>query len=203
MRGAGPADALSGRRLPFAIVPFRGNVVYRQVRHARRRLLWVPSTDPYRWSVGFPALYTSLSEDVAIAERIKRTGTDPTHTVLGTALVEIRSVADLTTPADLAAAGVTPADITGPSYILTQRLGRQAFDQELAGLLVPAAILGLAEIFPRFRYVPARGRATERPMPHDGVNLVLVLDRFGPKDVFNRDVEPRRTVTVFGIPPTT
>ncbi len=165
MPGAGPAEALRGRRLSFLIVPFRGNVVYRQVRYARRRLLWVPSTDPYRWSVGSPALYTSLSEDGVIAERVKRTGTDPTRIVLGTAFAEIPSVADFTTPAGLAGAGVAPADITGPSYILTQRLGRQAFDQGLAGLFVPAAILGLADIFPRFRYIPARGRATERTMP--------------------------------------
>ncbi len=201
MPAASPAEAPSRRGRSFAIVPFRGDVVYRQVRYARKRLLWVPSTDPYRWNVGFPALYTSLSEDVAIAERVKRTGADPTRIVLGTARADIRSIADLTAPAGLAVVGFTLADITGPAYVLTQRLGRQAYDQGLAGLLVPAAIFGLAEIFPTFRYAPSRGRAADRHMPHGGVNLILFPGRFAPHEVFKRDARPRRTVTVFGIPP--
>ncbi|MBI4342532.1 MAG: RES family NAD+ phosphorylase [Candidatus Omnitrophica bacterium] len=197
---ARPAEAPGGRRLSLTVVPFLGDVVYRQVRYARRRLLWIPSIDPYRWSVGFPALYTSLFEDVAIAERIKRTGADPTRIVLGTARTEIQSVADLITPTGLAAAGVTLADITGPGHVRSQRLGREAYDRGVAGLLVPAAIFGLAEIFPTFRYAPARGRSADRSMPRDGVNLVLFLERFAPNDAFVRDVRPRRTVTVCGIP---
>ena len=174
--------------------------MYRQVRYARRRQLWTASADSFRWSVGFPALYTSLAEDVAIAERIKRTGAAPTRIVIGRATVTVSAVAELTTAAGLAAAGLVLADVTGAGYAIPQRLGRQAYEQGLAGLLVPAAIAGLAMLYPTFRYAPARGRAVERPMPIDGVNLVLFPPRFGLHDTFVPDVRSRRVVSVVGRP---
>jgi len=174
--------------------------VYRQVRHSWRRELWTASPDSFRWSVGFPALYTSLTEDVAIAERIRRTGTHPTRIVIGRATVTVGAVAELTTPTGRAAAGVALADVIGPSYAVPQRLGRQAYEQGLAGLLVPAAIIGLATIYPTFRYAPARGRVLDRPMPIEGINLVVFPQRFGVRDAFVPVIRSRHVVIIFGRP---
>lgn len=143
--------------------------MYRQVRHRWRHELWSATTAPFRWSVGFPALYTSLAEDVAIAERIKRTGTNPTRIVIGRAKAKLTAIAELTTPLGLAAAGTALADIMGTTHMASQRLGRLAYEQGVTGLLVPAAIVGLAAIYPVIRYAPARGRAVDRPMPAEGI----------------------------------
>lgn len=195
-----PGGAPGPRRLSFLVRPFHGEVVYRQVRYSWRRELWTASTGSFRWSVGVPALYTSLVEDVAIAERIKRTGAAPTRIVIGRATATVSAVADCTTPAGLAAAGVALADVIGPNYAIPQRLGRQAYEQGLAGLLVPAAIIGLATIYPTWRYAPARGRAVDRAMPIEGINLVLFPERFGVRDTFVPDVRSRRVVIIFGRP---
>lgn len=195
-----PGGVLPARRLSFLVRPFHGEVVYRQVRYAWRRELWTASADPFRWSVGLLALYTSLTEDVAIAERIKRTGADPTRIVIGRAMVTLRAVGELNTPAGLRAAGVTLADLTGPSYALPQGLARQAYAQGVAGLLVPAAIIGLASIYPTFRYAVARGRAVDRPMPVEGSNLVLFPERLGGRNTFVPDVRPRSAITISGHP---
>ncbi len=101
---------------------FRGRLIYRQVLTARRRRLWAPSSHPWRWNTDFPALYTSLEENVAIAERIKLTLARPTAIVLAWADAVVRDVLDLTDPAIQALLKVDWRMLVADTYDVPQTL---------------------------------------------------------------------------------
>jgi len=169
-------DAAAVAALATARVrPFAGRVIHRQrlVQWANR--LWEPVTDPWRWSAGFPAVYTSLALEVSITERIKRTLGQPVRIVVGVAAVRMARVLDLTTQDALRTLGVTTDGLTGNNYSLTQQLGRMLRDTGVAGALAPAAIATTAALYPRFRMV-RDGRATVHRTPSQGTNLVIYTE---------------------------
>lgn len=155
--------------------PFAGRVIYRQRLAAWADRLWEPIVDPWRWSSGFPAAYTSLALEVAIAERIKRTLGRSVRLVVGIAAVRIAKVLDLTEQDVPDALGVTTGDLATDDYTLTQHLGRMLRDADVTGVLVPAAIAATADLYPRFRMVRDR-RATLHTTPSEGINLVIYTE---------------------------
>ncbi len=172
----GSLDAATVAALAAARVrPFAGRVMHRQrlVHWADR--LWEPVTHPWRWSAGFPAVYTSLALDVAIAERIKRTLGRPVRIVVGIATVRIARVLDLTEQDNLRTLGVTTDRLTVDDYTLTQQLGRMLRDAGVAGALAPAAIMTTAALYPHFRMV-RDGRAAIHGTPSQGINLVIYTE---------------------------
>ncbi len=147
-----PAGALAERQHRFKHrAPFIGTVVFRQVRAGQR--LWRPSTGRYRWSEGFPTLYTSLELGVAFAERIKYVGPMPTDLEVGQAHVTIRRVVDLTGEQTLGELGVTAEDISGEQddRALPRRIGPELYKAGASALLVSAAIAVVARSYPRYR----------------------------------------------------
>lgn len=163
--------------------PFSGRVVHRQVRRPHAHALWDPGLGPYRWNSGFPALYTSLSLEVALAERIKRTLARPVELVVGIAQADLRVTLDLTAPAVRATLGVTAEELTADDHTLTQQLGRRLYDGGTTALLVPAAIASTAALYPRF---PIRrdGRVSIHATPAQGTNLLIYTDHLRPGDAY-------------------
>jgi hypothetical protein len=142
---------MGARALTAARVrPFAGRVIHRQRLAQWADRLWEPVTDPWRWSAGFPAVYTSLASAVATAERIKRTLGRPVRIVVG----------------------VTTEGLTADDHTFTQQLGRTLRDARVTGALAPAAIATTAALYPRFRMV-RDGRATVHMTPSQGTNLVI------------------------------
>jgi RES domain-containing protein len=169
------AEATAGAR------PFSGRVVHRQVLEAVASRLWAPTLRSGRWNQGFAALYTALDLDVALAERIKRTLMRPASLAVASADATIGRTVDLTEPAPLGRFGLSPSEITAPSYSLPQRLGAALFEKGITALLVPAALATTARIFPRFEFV-REGRREIRITPATGTNLVLFTDNLGRGD---------------------
>lgn len=163
--------------------PFSGRVVHRQVRRPYAPALWDPGLGPYRWNSGVPALYTSLSLGVALAERIKRTLARPVELVVGVAQADLGATLDLTAPAVRAVLGVTAEELTADDCTLTQQLGRQLYDAGATALLVPAAIAGTAALYPRFS-MQRDGRVSIHATPPQGANLLIYTDHLQPGDAY-------------------
>ena len=163
--------------------PFSGRVVHRQVRRPHAHALWDPGFGPYRWNSGFPALYASLSLDVALAERIKRTLARPVDLVVGVAQADLRITLDLTAPAVQATLGMTAEELTADDHTLTQQLGRRLYDAGATALLVPAAITSTAALYPRFS-MRRDGRVSIHATPAQGTNLVIYTDHLRPGDAY-------------------
>jgi RES domain-containing protein len=168
-------DPRAGRRDLPPHKPFHGRILIRQVVAEAAATLWVPTVRPYRWSSGFPALYTSLELDVAIAERLKRTGLRRTRLAVGVARATIRRTVDLTADVALSVVGETVQDVSGPDYDVPQRVGRGLFEAGIAALLVPAVITEVAHQYPRFLFVRG-GHSEQRRTPSSGTNLVIFPD---------------------------
>src|SRR5437867_11452810 len=101
--------------------PFSGHIVYRQVVDEHHAVLWRPSHHPWRWNLGFPALYTSLELNVAIAERLKIAFALPVRLVVGLAEATLARVLDLTASGTLAKLGIVRDDLTSDDYPVTHR----------------------------------------------------------------------------------
>ncbi len=164
-----------GRGILFPSHPFQGRIIIRQMVADAAATLWAPTVRPYRWSSGFQALYTSLDLDVAIAERLKRTGQRRTRLAVGVAQASIQHTVDLTSDAALSALGASLQDVVGPGYPVPQRIGRTLFEAEVGALLVPAAIAEVARQYPRFLFGRGR-RVDERQTPGAGINFVIFPD---------------------------
>ncbi len=113
-----PAASIAGApppgRHPLLLPrPFQGRIIIRQVMAEAAAMLWVPTVRPYRWSSGFPALYASLDMDVAVAERLKRTGLRRTRLAVGVARASIQKTVPLTRNAALAASVVRFMTLSG------------------------------------------------------------------------------------------
>ncbi len=163
--------------------PFHGEIVHRQVRRPYAPALWEPGLGPYRWNSGFPALYTSLTLEVAFAERIKHTRARPVALVVGKAQANLSTTLNLAIPAIQRVLGVAAADLTGDNYSVPQRLGRRLYDVGVTALVVPAAIATTAALYPRFSM--RRGaRAAVYDTPVEGTNLVIYTDRLRPGDIY-------------------
>lgn len=163
------------RNTPVEPRPFQGRIIVRQVVAEAVAALWRPTVHPHRWSRGFPALYTSLDLDVAIAERLKRTGLRRTRLAVGLARASIQRTVDLSLDASLATVGASTQGVTGLDYTVPQRIGRELFEGGVAALLVPAAIAEVAQHYPRFRLVQDR-HVEERATPGTGIHLVIFPD---------------------------
>jgi len=163
--------------------PFAGLVVYRQRLTRWAKNLWEPVTDSWRWSSGFPAVYTSLALNVAIAERIKRTLARPVRLVVGIASARIAKVVDLTEREALDTLGLAVKDCTADEYTLPQQLGRMLRDAGVTAVLVPAAIAATASLYPRFR-MARNGRTTIHVTPAQGTNLVIYTENLGRRDEY-------------------
>lgn len=152
---------------------FEGRVVFRQVLRSRAAERWLHSVHPGRWNPAFPALYTSLSLDVALAERLKRTGTDVTDLTVGIGEVSLEHVVDLTIPAALAEFGATPEDVVRDSeYGVPHRIATALHAKGIMGLLVPAALSSVSRLLPRF--VVRRDQHEEtHETPSSGIHLVI------------------------------
>lgn len=156
--------------------PFAGIVVFRNVVRVQALRLWAPTTRPGRWSDGFPALYTSLSLEVSLAERVKRTTIDVVELTVGEAAVTLGMVADLTTRRSRQPLHMTLRDITGSDYTVSQQIAARAYRAGLAGLRVPAAIRLVAKEYPTIVVYRGDSRVRLRT-PHSGINLVVFPDR--------------------------
>ncbi len=154
-------------------VRFQGRVIYRQVLRAQSPRRWLYSTYPGRWNPSFPALYTSLSLDVALAERLKRTGTDLTDLTVGVGDVALERVADLTTPAALTRWGIGPEDVVlDRDYRVPHRIAATLHAEGATGLLAPAALSSVSRLLPRFVLRRDTHEETRRT-PSSGVNLII------------------------------
>jgi len=173
--------------------PFSGRIVHRQVVGDRSDFLWQPTVLPWRWNAGFAALYTSVELHVTLAERLKIAFTFPIRLVVGLAEAAIARVLDLTAPSTLARLGLARDDLTTDDYSVTQHLAVAFFAAGVTALLVPAAIEGVARLYPRFRLVRGK-QAIVYPTPASGVNLVISpdnlrhLDRYPEIDRFACEV---------------
>ena len=85
---------LTGGYALIDVLPITPTLIYRQRLSAYARQLWAPTLQG-RWNDDLPALYTSLSLDTALAERVKRTAARPITIVVGIAQIELRRVAVL------------------------------------------------------------------------------------------------------------
>jgi len=145
--------------------------------------LWEPSFGPYRWNSGFPALYTSLTLEVALAERIKRTRARPVELVVGKAQASLHAVLDLTGDSVQKALGVAVADLTADDYSVAQRLAHRLYDAGVTALVVPAAIATTATLYPRFSM--RRGARTAiYDTPVEGTNLVIYTENLHRGDAY-------------------
>jgi len=86
----------------------------------------------------FGALYLSASSEGCLAELATRTDTPPELSE-GTIEVRLDRVCDLADPATRDALGVSPADLSGPDWTVTQQLGRAIRDAGFQGIRVPSA----------------------------------------------------------------
>lgn len=128
---------------------FEGKVIYRQVLRSRRAERWLYSARPGRWNPSFAALYTSLSLDVALAERLKRTGTDLTGLTVGVGDIVLERVVDLTTAAVHAWLGITLEDIVmDRDYRISHRIATMLHAEGVTGLLAPAALSSVSRTVP-------------------------------------------------------
>lgn len=168
-------------RRHFVVRPFAGIVVFRNVARAEALQLWTPSIRAYRWNIGFPALYASLSLEVSLAERVKRTTTNPVELTVGEAAVVLGMVADLTTVWSRRQIGITMRDVAAIDYSVPQRIGTRARRAGPAGLLVPAAIRSVSRLYPAIAIRRGGTRFLFRT-PGSGVNLVVFPDRTQPTD---------------------
>ena len=162
----------SAGRQPFVVRPFVGTVVFRNVARIRTTQLWTPTVRPGRLSKGFPALYASLSLEVSLAERVKRTTVDAVELTVGEGAVALGMVADLTATQARQQVRVTLRGLTGTDYTVPQRIGARAYHAGLAGLLVPAAIRTVANQYPAIIMHVNNVRLRFRT-PSSGVNLVV------------------------------
>jgi RES domain-containing protein len=153
--------------------PFGAHIVFRQVVRAWGRL-WEPVMSA-RWNVGFPALYTGLDLDVALTERLKRTGPVSVRLIVGRADALIARTVDLCDLSILARLGPRTAELV-EDYALPQELGGAFLRTGVTGLLVPAAIAETAHLYPRFRLVREGQTLEVRQTPAQGVNLVIFTD---------------------------
>jgi RES domain-containing protein len=176
---------------------FSGRVVHRQVLAARRRRLWRPSTRPWRWNTDFPALYTSLDEAVAIAERIKLTRARRIRILVGRAEATIHRTLDLTDASMQALLEVTPEELIAEDYDVPQALGALLFRGGVTGLLVPAALEAVAHVYPSFEMVRRQHREI-RKTPAGGTNLVIFTDNLTRDDGYLE--QSRFACEIAGIP---
>jgi RES domain-containing protein len=160
----------------YGSVSFSGEVVWRNVVAAAAATLWYPTPAGWRWNPAFPAIYTSLDEAVCLAERVKRSGRRLIQILVGRAKVTVNGIGDLTSPAVQSGFGVTPDQLTvEEDYAAPQRIAAAAYAAGLSGLLVPAAMVTVAELYPFI--LVRRGRQVSRiATPQVGTNLVLFPD---------------------------
>lgn len=190
-----PASALADAARQ--VRAFSGRIIHRQVPAANEAALWQPTLRSWRWNRGFPALYTSLELDVALAERIKVTLAVPTILVVGVADATIARTLALTDPSTLAGLGLTLENLTQSDYAFTQDLGTAFHASGVTALLVPAALRETAQFYPRFRFT-RDGHIAIRATPDSGVNLVLFTDNLHRHDAYPETA--RFTCEVAGIP---
>lgn len=192
MSDAAVEGAPSGRRSHFVVRAFSGPVVYRTVRAVNATTLWRASEPGYRWNPDFPAIYTSLAFEVSLAERLKHTAVRTVAIVVGIAHAAVTRVADLRDAASLRHFRVSSEDLMRDDYAEPHRITRSVYRTGAAGLLVPAAIGGIAQTHPRMRLTRERIRQTLQT-PREGVNLVLYPDHFGKSDDL-RELERFRAI---------
>lgn len=176
---------------------FRGQLIYRQVLAYRRHRLWQPTRWPGRWNRDFPALYTSLEERVAIAERVKLTLARPVTIVLARAKAKIRRVLDLTNPDVLDVLGTTRDALVTDVYDFTQDLAASLHKAGVRGLLVPAAIQGTVALYPRVEIIRRQHHEQVELSPY-GTNCVLFPTNLTKTDRY--DEEKRHAMRIAGIP---
>jgi hypothetical protein len=128
-----------------------------------------------RWNAGFPALYTGLDLDVALTERLKRTGPVAVRLLVGRADALIARTVDLCDLSVLGRLSLGTGELVG-DYALPQELGAAFLRAGVTGLLVPAAIAETAQLYPRFRVVREGQTPEVRQTPAQGVNLVIFTD---------------------------
>ena len=117
---------------------FSATVVYRQVPVAYEAMSWHASPPGGRWNPTFPALYAALDLDVALAERIKRTGPVRTELTVGLSRARFARVLDLRSPDVRTLLRVARDALTRDDYRATHALATTLFLASITGLLVPA-----------------------------------------------------------------
>jgi len=171
--------------------PFGARIVFRQVVRAWGRL-WEPVMSA-RWNIGFPALYAGLDLDVALTERLKRTGPMAVRLLVGRADALIARTVDLCDLSVLGQLGLGTAELVGDQE-LPQELGAAILRAGVTGLLVPAAIAETAQLYPQFRLVREGQTPEVRQTPPEGINLVIftgnlvVGDRYPEIDRFTCEI---------------
>jgi len=175
----------------------RARIVHRQALSASRGRLWRPSTKPWRWNSDFPALYTSLSDNVALAERVKLSQDVPVRIVVASADATIHRVLDLTRYEVQSLLGVTGEALVSEPYDVTQILAEMLAHAGIGALVVPAALHLTAQLYPLFAVVRGTHRVV-RTTPAAGSNVVLFTDNLTVRD---RYPERRRfACQLVGIP---
>lgn len=120
--------------------------------------------------VVFPALYTSLSPEVAIWEMVRRSAARNLaylkNNVLSELMVDLSPVLDLSDPTEC---GLDRADLTAPDQQLCQTLAATALSKGNAGLVVPSAALSGLNLVLLPRNLSAQSqfrvvRSTELPL---------------------------------------
>ena len=187
-----PSAAALAAALQYA-KEISATVIYRQVRTAHRNELWIRTPPGGRWNPHFPALYVSLEQDVALAERIKRTGALPTSLVVGIGSLHLPRALDIRLAKVQALLRITRASITRDNYGTSHILAALLFDAGVTGLIVPAALLSTARMYPHFWFDRDDARELRRT-PSGGANVV----------VFGRNVDLDETdrfeCTIRGVP---
>jgi len=197
MPGQATAGFQRGGRPALSLAPLTAQIVYRQVLAVVADRLWTPTTRPGRWS-DFPAIYTSLSLEVALTERLKRTGAARTDLVVATADVSLEGVLDLTTNAALSDFGASVASVSADGYDVPQRIGRLLRDAAVQGVLVPAAIAREHRRYAGFVLEKRGGGAPEQiKTPTSGVNLVIFVEHASARWFKERE---RFLCTIHGLP---
>lgn len=175
MPGQAAAGDQRGDRQALSLAPLSAQIVYRQVLAVVADRMWAPTTRPGRWS-DFPAIYTSLSLEVALTERLKRTGAARTDLVVAIADASLERVLDLTTNPALSDFGATVTSVSTDNYDIPQRIGRLLRDAAVQAAFVPAAIGREHRRYPRF-VLAKRGEAPQQiKTPASGVNLVIFVE---------------------------
>ena len=160
---------------------FSATVVYRQVPVAYQAMLWHASPPGGRWNPTFPALYAALDLDVALAERIKRTGPVRTELTVGLSRARFARVLDLRSPDVRTLLRVTRHALTRDDYRATHVLASTLFVTSITGLLVPAALTRMAGFYPYF-WLERDGEPELHRTPTGGTNLVVFPDHVAAGD---------------------
>jgi RES domain-containing protein len=160
---------------------FSATVVYRQVPVAYEAMSWHASPPGGRWNPTFPALYAALDLDVALAERIKRTGPVRSELAVGLSRVRFARVLDLRSPDVRTLLRVARDALTRDDYRATHALASRLFVAGIRGLLVPAALTRVAGFYPHF-WFERDGEPELRRTPAGGTNLVVFPDHVAAGD---------------------